>query len=331
MPSQTEDLLWIASQEDRLIPHDMIVFAKENNKALSELLLMNESDFEGYGIDKSCIKEFFENIKKISNPKYYQIFEHMQENNIGMLRYTDKLFPTELRRLSKKGSSIMLYHKGMDIDFVNCIAVVGTRNCSTHAVEFTREISRYLAKQGHVIVAGLARGIDAVAHRGAISVKGKTVAVLPWMHEPYPPEHAELLSEIGKHGCAISENFYKAERYNNKYKFLERNAIISGISDILIAVESSITGGTSWQVDWALEQGKTVITVKPDEDNKHAYQGFKKFVGKGAIPVTRPSDVYEIVKSKAPFKEQALTEFDFEKETKEEMKSITSFYEEIDE
>src|SRR5205807_2046864 len=145
----------------------------ENNKTLSELLLMNESDFDGYGIDKKCIKEFFINIRHINNPKYYQIFEHMQENNIGMLRYTDKLFPTELKRLSKKGSSVMLYHQGMAIEFENCVAVVGTRNCSTHATEFTREISRHLAKQGHVIVAGLARGIDAVAHRGAISVGGK--------------------------------------------------------------------------------------------------------------------------------------------------------------
>lgn len=332
MPSQTEDLLWIASQEDRLIPHDIVVFAKENNKTLSELLLMNESDFDGFGIDENCIKEFFANVKNINNPKYNQIFEHMQENNIGMLRYTDELFPAELKRLSKKGSSVMLYHQGMKINFENCIAVVGTRNCSTYAAEFTREISRHLAKQGHVIVAGLARGIDAVAHRGAISANGKTIAVLPWIYDPYPPEHKQLMLEIEKHGCVISENFYKSQQYNNKYKFLERNAVISGISDVLIAVESSITGGTSWQVDWAIEQGKTVIAVKPEEDNIHALEGFNKFVTKGALQAKKPSDVYEIVRKNAPFKEHTLTEFDFEKASKEKFRTFSTLHEEeIDE
>lgn len=330
MMPQTETMLWISSQEDRLIPHDIIAYAKEQGKTLSELLLLRESDFENSGVDKDCIKEFFVNMKNIDNPKYQKIYDEMQESGIDILTYFERLFPVDLKRLSKKGSSVMLYHQGSNINFENCIAVVGTRNCSTYAVEFAREISRNLAKQGYVIVAGLARGIDAVAHRGAISVKGKTVAVLPWIYEPYPPEHKQLMIEIKENGCIISENFYETKRYHDKYKFLERNAVISGISNVLIAVESSITGGTSWQVSLALEQEKTVIALEPEKENTYAYQGFEKFVSMGAIAAKKPSDVYEIIKERVPFREHALTEFDFEKIPKEKNRSFSTIFE-IDE
>jgi len=331
MIPQTETILWIASQEDRFIPHDIIAYAKEQGKNLSELLLLRESDFENTGIDKDCIKEFFVNMKNIDNPKYQKIYDEMQENGIDILTYFDKLFPIDLKRLSTKGSSVMLYHQGTRINFENCIAIVGTRNCSTYAAEFTREISRNLAKQGHVIVAGLARGIDGIAHRGAISEDGKTVAVLPWIFDPYPPEHKQLMNEIKKNGCIISENFYETKRFHDKYKFLERNAVISGISDVLIAVESSVTGGTSWQVSVALEQGKTVIAVEPEQDNILAYQGFKKFVSLGAKAAKKSSDVYEIIKKNAPFREHALTEFDFERTDNEKNRSFLNLHVEIDE
>lgn len=117
--------------------------------------------------------------------------------------------------------------------------------------------------------------------------------------------------EIQKNGAIISENFVETRRYD-KYKFLERNAVISGISGILIAVESSTSGGTSWQVDLAIKQGKTVIAIEPEKDNTVAQQGFKQFRSKGALTATKPSDVYEIVKEKSPFKEHRLTEYDFE-------------------
>jgi DNA processing protein len=164
-----------------------------------------------------------------------------------------------------------------------------------------------LAKLGYVIVTGLARGIDAAAHRGAISVKGKTVGVLPWIHEPYPPEHTRLMHETKENGCIISEHFFQSPKYD-RYKFLQRNAVISGISELLIAVESSFTGGTRWQVELAISQKKPVIAIEPEKSNTQAYDGYLKFLEKGAIGASTHEDVLEIVRNKVQLLEQVVGE-----------------------
>jgi DNA processing protein len=311
MTTETEDLLWIASQESRMIPHEIIRFAVNNNKSLIELLEMDEHSFQG--VDKDNIKKFLQNRETIPFEVCQKIFDHMQKKCINMITYRDSLFPLGLKKLEEKNIPVVLYHQGKKMKYENCIAVVGTRNCSTYATEITREISRTLAKQGYVIVAGLARGIDAVAHRGAISVNGNTVAVLPWFYDPYPPEHERLLIEIQNHGSVISENFFPSQRLD-KYKFLQRNAIISAISEVLIAVESSFSGGTRWQVELALGQGKKVIAMEPEKSNELSYDGFVKFVKKGALSASSASEAVEIVRKHVEIKDHVLDEYNLEDE-----------------
>ena len=293
--SQTEELLWIATQEDKLIPIDLIHFAIKNKIRLIDLLENYESE-DLNGVEEKAVKKFIKNRDSIDVRKYDLIWNLTQKDKIDLIPYDDIRFPKKLKDL-ESNHTIMLYHKGEDIELKNCIAVVGTRNCSIRAIEFARELSMEMAKQNYVVVAGLARGIDASSHRGAILGGGKTVAVLPWMFNPYPSEHRQLLKEIEKNGCMISENF-RAQKTLDRYKFIERNAIISGISDALVAIESSVTGGTTWQVEVALKQRRMVITIEPESDNKDAYKGFEKFVDQGAIPAKTVEDVLEIIKKK---------------------------------
>lgn len=309
MTTETEDLLWIAAQEEQIIPRDIVIFATDKNKTLYQALEMEESDFAE--VDKAIIKKFIAKREKIPFTAYQSIFDHMQKLSINMIKYRDPLFPSGLKKLQEKGTPIMIYHQGKKIKFENCIAVVGTRNSSTYAIENTRELSLILAKMGYVIVAGLARGIDATAHRGAISVNGRTIGVLAWIFNPYPPEHERLTYEIKNHGCIISENFFQSSRFD-KYKFLQRNAVISGISDVLVAVESSYSGGTRWQVELALSQGKKVIAMEPEISNEQAYDGFTKFVEKGAVRASNPSEVVEMIQKWVPIEHTLSEESDFE-------------------
>lgn len=313
MTTETEELLWIASQENKLIPPALIKFAIQNNKTLVDLLYMEKSDFQIS--DSKAVDTFLKNRESIPFNVYQKIYDHMHKEFIDLITYRSSIFPENLKKIDKNNVPTLLYHQGKEMKYQNCVAVVGTRNCSTHAVEIARGIGRELSKTGYIIVAGLARGIDAAAHRGAISVGGSTVAVLPWIHDPYPPEHERLLSEIKKSGSVISENFFTAGHID-KFKFIQRNAIISGISDALIAVESSFSGGTRWQVEIALSQGKKIIAIEPEISNKMAYDGFERFVKMGATKAGTASEAIEIIKKDVKIIDHVLDEYDFEEEIK---------------
>jgi len=303
LTTETEDILWIGAQQDRMIPRELVKFADNTKKTLYELLDMDESDLPR--IDNKDLTNFLEQRDKIPFLAYQKIYEYMRKDGIDMITYSDPLFPPGLKQLDGKGVPVMLYHQGKRMQFVNCIAIVGTRNCSTYSVEMTRHIARDLAKLGYVIVTGLARGIDAAAHRGALSMSGRTIGVLPWIHEPYPPEHARLMQEAKVNGCIISEHFFQSPKFD-RYKFLQRNAVISGISELLIAMESSYSGGTRWQVEKALSQGKTVIAFEPEKNNEPAYDGYDRFLQSGSKGASSVEDVLKIVQEKVKFKEPSI-------------------------
>lgn len=301
MKSQSEEFLWIAAQEDQLIPFEMVQFAIKKHIPLLELLEYEGNDFEG--VSSKTIGSFLTKRETIDVTKYQQIWDRAQEQRVCLITYDDPAFPQNLKDL-ESNKTVLLYHKGLDIPLTNCVAIVGTRNCSTHAAEFTRELSRKVAQSGHIVVAGLARGIDSYAHRGAISVGGKTIAVLPWMFNPYPKEHECLLKEVCRNGVAISETFFTTRGQLNKARFVFRNAIISGISDVLVAVESSTTGGTIWQVEIARKQNRPVIAIEPESDNVEAYRGFEKFVDMGAMPAKSVEQTLQLIEKNKPTKEQ---------------------------
>ncbi len=291
--SETEELLWIASQEKKTIPFDMIKFACKHNIPLSHLLDMSEDDFKE--LDQKIISQFIANKENLPIDACQKIFDNLQKERINLIPYCDEFYPNNLRKMETTKIPRVLYHQGQKISIQNGIAVVGTRNASTHAIEMARELGRILPEQGYQIISGLARGIDAAVMRGSVSVGGKTIAVLPWIHNPYPPEHEKLLDEIKKEGSVISENYVSVGSMD-KYKFLQRNAIISALSEALIAVESSYSGGTRWQVELAISQKKTVIVIEPEKSNLLSHEGFDKFLQKGALPARTISDVLEILK-----------------------------------
>lgn len=309
MTTETEELLWIASQEYKLIPKDIVLFAIKNKKTLYELLTVDPTQLKN--IEEKDVEKFLKNREDIAFDSYQMVYERMQKEHVNLITYCDPYFPPFLKT-DERNFPILLYHQGKKIRFENGVAIVGTRHCSTHAIETARELSRSLSHMGYVIVSGLARGIDASAHRGALSVNGTTISVLPWMYEPYPPEHDRLLFEIKNHGCVISENFFQQKRMD-KFKFLERNRIISALSNVLIAVESMYSGGTRWQVELGLSQGKTVIAMEPEPENEQAYDGFMKFVQKGALKASTSEEAVEIIKQRAPIR-TSLDSFDVEEE-----------------
>lgn len=174
------------------------------------------------------------------------------------------------------------------------VAIVGTRKPTSYGKEATYQLAFDLAQRGIVIVSGLALGIDAIAHRGALDAGGITLAVLGnGLDTIYPANNQSLAKEIlAKHGAIISE--YEPEVEARDFQFLERNRIVSGLSDAVIVTEAAIRSGTMSTVARALEQGREVFVV-PGNITSPLSAGCNKLIKQGAHPITCADDVLEII------------------------------------
>jgi DNA processing protein len=173
----------------------------------------------------------------------------------------DGVYPALLREIFDP--PLTLYVKGAWMDCLDapCVALVGSRRCSTYGRNAAEMLARDLATRGVTIVSGLARGIDASAHRGALDAGGRTVAVVATgLDEVYPREHERLAEEILNKGGAIVTQF-PLETPPLPENFPYRNRIISGLSLGVVVVEATERSGSLITARLALEQDREVFAV----------------------------------------------------------------------
>ena len=172
-------------------------------------------------------------------------------------------------------------------------AIVGARTCSPYGAQVARMLGRELAGAGVVVVSGLARGIDAEAHRGALDAGGTTVAVLGCgVDRDYPAAHAELARRIGDSGgLVVSE--YEPGVEPAPWRFPARNRIIAGLCVATVVVEARERSGALITADFALEEGRDVLAV-PGEITSALSAGTNALLRLGAVPVTSAADVLEV-------------------------------------
>ncbi|MBV9199387.1 MAG: DNA-protecting protein DprA [Alphaproteobacteria bacterium] len=167
------------------------------------------------------------------------------------------------------------------------VAMVGSRNASAAGAKIAAQLAHDLGAAGFVIVSGLARGIDAAAHRASLA--SGTVAVLAGGHDRiYPAEHAPLLEEILEHGAAISEMPLGWEP--RARDFPRRNRLISGLAVGVVIVEAAHRSGSLITARFALEQGREVFAVPGSPLDPRA-QGANSLLKQGATLVTEAADV----------------------------------------
>ena len=175
------------------------------------------------------------------------------------------------------------------------VAIVGSRNASAAGLTFTERLARSLALENYVIVSGLARGIDAVAHRAALETG--TIAVLAGGHaRPYPSEHARLVEEIAERGLIVSEMPIEWEPRGRD--FPRRNRIISGLSRATIVVEAARRSGSLITARFANEQGREVFAVPGSPLDPRA-EGVNDLIRQGATLCARPEDVISVLAENA--------------------------------
>jgi DNA processing protein len=173
----------------------------------------------------------------------------------------DGVYPAPLREIFDP--PLTLYARGNWAECLDapCVGVVGSRQCSTYGRNAAEMLSRDLASRGVTIVSGLARGIDAAAHRGALDAGGRTVAVMATgLDDTYPREHEKLAQEIVDKGGALITQF-PLETPPLPENFPYRNRIISGLSLGVVVTEATERSGSLITARLALEQNREVFAV----------------------------------------------------------------------
>jgi DNA processing protein len=174
------------------------------------------------------------------------------------------------------------------------VAIVGTRKPTSYGKEVTFNLAYSLAQKRVIIVSGLALGIDAIAHKGALDAGGTTIAVLAnGLDSIYPATHRQLAQRIIESGGALISE-YPPGTPARDFQFLARNRIVSGLSDAVIVTEAAARSGTLATVAHALEQNREVFAV-PGNITSPMSVGPNRLIQQGAFPVTSVEDILQVI------------------------------------
>lgn len=213
-----------------------------------------------------------------------------RQNGVRILLAASDDYPRLLREIADP--PVVLFVKGelAPTDSLS-IAIVGTRHATRYGVTQAERLASGLARAGVTVVSGLARGIDAAAHRGALAAGGRTLAVLGGgVLSIYPPEHAELAEQVSRQGALISEA--PPRRAPLAGAFPARNRIITGLSLGVIVVEASARSGALISARLAMEQNREVFAVPGPVDSRVS-TGCHRLLRDGARLVETVDDVLE--------------------------------------
>ncbi|MDX9873164.1 MAG: DNA-processing protein DprA [Clostridia bacterium] len=219
-----------------------------------------------------------------------RLAEEMANKGIDLLTSAMPDFAKTLLQISN--IPCILYYCG-DIRLLNSasLAVIGSRQATPYGLNQARLMSGKLAEYGLTIVSGLARGIDAAAHEGALGAGGKTVAVIgSGLDRPYPRENLALFKRIKEYGLVISE--FPPGTAPLKINFPIRNRIISGLSKAVFIIEARARSGTLITCDAALEQGKDVFALPGPVTSANSI-GTLRLIQQGAKLVIYPEDILQ--------------------------------------
>lgn len=184
------------------------------------------------------------------------------------------------------------------------LAIVGSRRVSPYGRAVTLQLAGEAAKQGIVIVSGLAIGVDGLAHRAALEAGGATMAILPsGLDAVYPYSHRQLADDIVNQGGALITE-YPPGTITYPSNFVARNRIVSAISDAVLITEATAKSGTIHTANFALDQGIPVLAV-PGNITSKLSEGTNNLIKCGATPVTSLKDILNAL-NLAPIKQAAL-------------------------
>ena len=233
--------------------------------------------------------------------------EKVRAKNITMLHWDSPDYPSYLREVDAPPPLLYVVGSLEDIDRW-AVAVVGTRRVTPYGRQITQELVTGLVRNGVTIISGLARGIDAIAHKTALDHGGRTIAVLgSGPDNIYPPEHRDLARQIVRDRGAVISEFALGTEPEAK-NFPPRNRIISGLSLGVVVVEAGARSGAGITAQFALDQNREVFAV-PGNVNSPSSRGTNRLIQLGeAKLIVDAEDVLEELNLSMVFEHSAAQE-----------------------
>jgi DNA processing protein len=215
--------------------------------------------------------------------------ERTLREGVQVICRDDPPWPVNLQGLP--GMPLLLFLRGSLLPAdARAVGIVGSRRPSPHGLRQAERFARALAARGFTVVSGLARGIDAAAHRGALAAGGRTLAVLgSGLGRIYPREHQDLARQIAGQGAVLTE--FSWDSPPRQFHFPHRNRLLSALSLGVLVVEAGERSGSLITADWAVEQDRAVFALpgRPDETTR----GGLRLIQDGAQMVLDPEEIIE--------------------------------------
>ena len=231
-----------------------------------------------------------------------RFFSYLEQIGATVVFRGDAEYPERLRVLDD--APLLLFCRG-DVSLLSteCFAVVGTRAPTRYGRDATELFAKELSEAGFTIVSGLARGVDAIAHKAALDAEKPTIAVIGCgVDKVYPAENKELYDRIAEKGLIISEYFIGVDPI--AFHFPERNRLISALSEGVLVTEAGLKSGTMITVDCALDQDKDVFVV-PGNIFSNMSKGTNELLHNPQCMIaTDPSDILDYYKKESKKKEE---------------------------
>lgn len=245
------------------------------------------ADLVAAGLDAKALESLLARRARIDLD---QEMERLEKAGIILVTLEDAIYPPLLRHVAD--APPLLYVWGtLRPDDELAIAVVGTRRATVYGKQVCERLVSEIAGRGITVVSGLALGIDAVAHRTALTAGGRTIAVVgSGVDVVYPPSHGPLAREIAEHGAVISE--YPLGSPPDAGNFPARNRIISGMTKLTLVVEAGETSGALITANFAVEQGRDVLAV-PGSILAVSSVGTNRLIQQGAKLVQDAQDILD--------------------------------------
>lgn len=261
---------------------------------------------------KCSNREYAELVSTAHNADFASLERKLENKKITPVSILDEEYPDSLKPYADM--PLLLYAKGdLSLLKADSFAVVGTRRPTRYGLRVTEDFTTKLSER-FCIVSGMARGIDACAHRAALNAGGKTIAVLgSGVDVVYPPENYALYRDIAEYGLIISE--YEPGIAPSAHNFPARNRLISGLSRSVLVTEAGLKSGTMLTINYAVKQGKDIFCVPGNiysSTSSGCNRSIKECQSRVALDV---NDIYEeLGLSKTNIEKPHAVQLDFNEE-----------------
>ena len=226
------------------------------------------------------------------------MIKKVRADGISLITQESEAYPALLRHTIRPPHLLFCMGRSELSDALP-VAIVGTRRADSYGLRHTRRIAGELAEKGACIVSGLALGVDAMAHWGALDAKGRTVAVLGGaLDQLYPKGNRALMDKILESGGSVVSE-YPPGVGPTKYSFVQRNRIVAGMSLGVVVTQAPHKSGALSTVNYALEEGREVFALPGDID-RFGSQLPNKLIAEGAHPVSVGQDILSLLQGSMP-------------------------------